>query len=219
MMVIFIARASASGKTKLAEQLLIKLKEKMINCLCIKMDDYYKEIPDNIALAQYKQTTNFDDPACLDFSLLSEHIINLKQGSSINKPVFDFKIERRIGIELIIPPTVLLLEGTSSLSFANHFLPNLQTTYKIFIEVHQETLLKRRVERDLLERGYADEASILKKDIEYVRPTFSTLIEPTKEIADILINNNQNATTEAHPLCIWAEKIINTLNEKIHNEK
>ena len=219
MLVVFIAGASASGKTKFAELLLIKLNEIGIDCLSLKMDDYYKEIPADLDLAQYKQMTNFDNPNSLDLLLLKEHIITLRQGEFIDKPVFDFKIERRIRTEPIAPPAILLLDGTSALFFANHFMPDLQTTYKVFIEVNQTILLKRRTQRDLLERGYADEMSILKKDAEYVRPTFCTLIEPTKNFADIIINNNEDyavdTTTQLHPFTLCAEKTVETLKDML----
>ena len=217
MLVVFIAGASASGKTKFAEQLITKLNEIGIDCLSLKMDDYYKEIPADIDLTQYKQVTNFDNPNSLDLLLLKEHIITLRQGESINKPVFDFKIERRIRTEPIAPPAILLIDGTSALFFANHFMPDLQTTYKVFIEVNQETLLSRRIQRDLLERGYTDEMSILKKDAEYVRPTFFTLIEPTKNFADIIINNNEefDVATQSHLFTIYAEKTVEALKEML----
>ncbi len=217
MLVVFIAGASASGKTKFAQQLLIKFNEIDIDCLSIKMDDYYKEIPLGVDLHEYKQMTNFDNPNSLDLPLLKDHIITLGQGEHIDKPVFDFKIERRIRPEPIIPPTVLLIDGTSALFFANYFMRDLQTTYKIFIEVNQEVLLKRRIQRDLLERGYADEMSILKKDAEFVKPTFSTLIEPTKDFADIIINNNEEYDMKAHvPSFIpYVEKTVEALKKML----
>lgn len=213
MLIIFIAGGSASGKSELTKQLLKQFSKHKIQCLSIKLDDYYKEIPDEVDLIQYKQTTNFDAPTCLDFALLKKHILMLQEGECIDKPVFDFKTERRVQVELIFPPTVLLVEGTSSLLLADQLKEDLQQSYKIFVEVQQETLLKRRVARDVLERGYANEESILKKDAEYVRSTFLSFIEPSKNFADRLIDNNKAHTviTEPHPLAIAAEEIVDLL--------
>ena len=216
MLVIFIAGGSASGKTELTKQLLMQLNRHDIQCFSIKLDDYYKEIPDGVELVQYKQTTNFDAPSCLDFALLKKHILMLQDGECIDKPVFDFKTERRVQVELVSPPGVLLVEGTSSLLFANQLKAELQQSYKVFLEVQQETLIKRRVARDVLERGYADEESILKKDSEYVRPTFLSLIEPSKNLADKVVDNNKShtVTSEPHPLAIAAEEIVGLLLER-----
>ncbi|MBX9702936.1 MAG: zeta toxin family protein [Silvanigrellaceae bacterium] len=209
MIVVFIAGGSASGKTELAKQLLDKLQKNQMNCLSIKMDDYYKEMPASLDIDHYKATTNFDDPDCLDLPLLREHMIHLEQGKSIDKPVFDFKRERRIKTEKVTPPQILLLEGTASLYFANHFLPDLHTTFKIFIEVKPEILLKRRIQRDLIERGYGNEKRITQKDTEYVRPTFFKCIEPTKHFADMLIQNNEtyDFNEQRNFFISWAEKI------------
>jgi uridine kinase len=90
-------------------------------------------------------------------------------------------------------------------------------TFKIFIEVELDTMLKRRIKRDLIARGYVDEKSIVTKDTEYVRPTFSKFIEPTKESADILIQNDDayDFNTELNPFISWAEKIVEKLKEKL----
>jgi uridine kinase len=197
MLVVFIAGASASGKTKFAGELFATLQAAGIRCFSMKLDDYYKEIPEGVDFAQYKNTTNFDHPDCLDFMLLKKHIVALRQGQPIEKPVFDFKIERRVKTERVEPPDILLLDGTSALFFAQHFLPDLQKTYKVFLEADQDVLLKRRIRRDLLERGYTDEASILKKDAEFVRPTFKALIEPARDFADLLVNNNGGHSLKA----------------------
>jgi len=213
MLVIFIAGASASGKTELTRQLVEQFNRHEIRCRSIKLDDYYKEIPDGMALIEYKQTTNFDAPDCLDFALLKKHILMLQDGETIDKPIFDFNIERRVEVERISPPEVLLVEGTSSLLFADQLKEELPQSYKIFLEVQQGTLIKRRVARDVLERGYANKESILKKDTEYVRPTFLSLIEPSKNFADRLVDNNKahTGTTEIHPLTMAAEEIVGLL--------
>jgi uridine kinase len=210
MIVVFIAGGSASGKTELTKQILKKIKAFDTTCLALKMDDYYKEIPDGINIDKYKETTNFDDLDCLDLKLLQEHIIGLAEGNHINKPIFDFNLERRVHVETIMPTEILLIEGTFALYFANRFFPNLAATFKIFIEANHDTLLKRRIMRDLIERGYADENSIIKKDTEYVRPTFMKSVEPTKAFADVLISNDEtfDFNIQPNPFISWAEQIV-----------
>lgn len=112
----------------------------------------------------------------------------------------------------------MLLEGTASLYFAKLFLPNLQAAFKIFIEVEQDILLKRRIKRDLIERGYADEESIIAKDAEHVRPTFFQLIEPTKAFADIVIINQETPYLK-NPFVPWIEEITELLKDQLVNFK
>jgi uridine kinase len=217
MLVIFIAGASGSGKTKLSNFIAKNFDTFSIQTSKIKLDDYYKEIPDGMNLEYYKKTTNFDAPDCLDFSLLAQHILHLLKGKSIKKPIFDFKVERRTGEESVAPPTVLIIEGTASLFFAQQWINHTLPSYKIFIDVHQETLLNRRITRDIDERGYADEASILKKDADYVRPTFLNFISPTRRFADEIIENHKEhkASTALHPLEVSANKIVSAMLARV----
>ncbi|MFI4957126.1 MAG: uridine kinase [Gammaproteobacteria bacterium] len=217
MIIVFIAGASCSGKSRFTENLLEKLRELQCNSLSIKMDDYYKEIPDDRELVEYKRTTNFDDPNSLDLSLLSEHVFTLGGGGSIIKPVFDFKTEKRIGTESIAAPAILLIDGTSAISFCTKFPAGTQTSYKVFIEAEQEVIIQRKIERDKDERGYDNTESILQKDAKFVRPTYIALIEPTKLLADIIIDNNTNhdASNKSQPLVVEAERIARELKERL----
>lgn len=218
MIIVCIAGGSASGKTTLTAQLLKQLNEFWPHCSSITMDDYYNEIPDGIDVDKYKETTNFDDPSCLDLKLLQKHITDLNLGNLIDKPVFDFKTERRIKTEKMAPPGILLLDGTASLYFANNFLQNIQQIFKIYIKATPDSLLERRVQRDLAERGYEDKKSITEKDTDYVRPTFFKFIEPTEKYADLLISNDKTLDSNAlleHTIA-WAEKSSEKIFELVY---
>ena len=56
MLVIFIAGASGSGKTKLSNFIAKNFDTFSIQTSKIKLDDYYKEIPDGMNLEYYKKT-------------------------------------------------------------------------------------------------------------------------------------------------------------------
>ncbi|MDF1678672.1 MAG: zeta toxin family protein [Legionellaceae bacterium] len=215
MFIIFIAGGSAAGKTLLSKSLMERLNGLYKGCIAIKLDDYYREMPTYMDLAEYKQTTNFDDPNILDFALLKVHILSLFQGKSIHKPIFDFKCERRVGAELVLPPDILLVDGTASLLFAESFMPKYIPSYKVFIEVDADILLKRRIQRDRLERGYADEMSIIKKDTDYVRPTFASIIEPTKKSADMVIHNHEIYDVIHMPnvFSAWIDKLVSIVDK------
>lgn len=216
MIIVLIAGASASGKTKLSELVREKLKNLDIDCSCLGMDHYYNEIPEGIDFNEYKTNSNFDLPSFLDFALLFSHITALNKGNSINKPIFSFKTEKREGSVPIAPSDVLLIDGTSALLFAEQYLSDFNNIYRIFVEVDQSIVLQRRIKRDASERMY-DIDSIIKKDEKIIRPTYLKFIEKTKETADIIVNNNEeyDGANQQHSLNEYASTIANTLREKL----
>ena len=65
-------------------------------------------------------------------------------------------------------------------------------TLKVFIDVNDELRLKRRIERDIKTRG-RDTESILNQYHKTVRPMYSKYVNPTKDYADLIINNNDSS--------------------------
>ena len=65
-------------------------------------------------------------------------------------------------------------------------------TLKVFIDVNDELRLKRRIERDIKTRG-RDTESILNQYNKTVRPMYSKYVNPTKDYADLIINNNDSS--------------------------
>lgn len=71
MLFIFIAGASASGKTRLAQKLVETLKEQDVNAVAISMDHYYKRKQDRSA------NVSFDEPAAFDMALFHNQLRQL----------------------------------------------------------------------------------------------------------------------------------------------
>ena len=65
-------------------------------------------------------------------------------------------------------------------------------TLKVFIEVNDVLRLKRRIERDIKTRG-RDTESILNQYHKTVRPMYLKYVNPTKDYADLIINNNDSS--------------------------
>ena len=86
MLVIGIAGGTGSGKTTVVNQILNELPADEV-CI-ISQDSYYKET-NNLS---YNQRTkiNFDHPEAIDFDLLVNHIVELKQDKIIEQPVYSF---------------------------------------------------------------------------------------------------------------------------------
>ena len=86
MLVIGIAGGTGSGKTTVVNQILNELPADEV-CI-ISQDSYYKET-NNLSYDQ-RIKINFDHPKAIDFDLLVEHIIELKQSKIIEQPVYSF---------------------------------------------------------------------------------------------------------------------------------
>jgi len=170
--ILGIAGGSASGKGFLAKQIL-----KEMNLTILSMDDYYKSTND--------PNTNFDHPNSLDLELLAKHLVELQQGNTINKPIYDFVTHTRSGYEAFSSTKIVLLDGLFGLN--ELFIDKLSLS--IFIKASETIRLKRRITRDIKERGRTKE-SVLKQWATTVQPMYSKHIEPQSKIADILIINN-----------------------------
>ena len=190
MKFIFIAGASASGKSTLSVLLSNEFTRMGISNVILKMDDYSVEAPDNITdIAHYRQVTNFDRLEMYDIDLLGEHLLQLENGLEIQKPDFDFATNRRISFETIMPQDVVIVEGLFALALAKKLPPELDKT-KVFIGPSSySSLLEMRTRRDQNERGFTS-LQTLSKERKYVGPCFFDVIAKSKNGVDIDITND-----------------------------
>ncbi len=182
VVVIGIAGGSASGKTSVANKLVENQIDKVGSIALIRLDDYYKDLS-NLSLEQ-RSKTNFDHPDSIDFDLLQNHLQKLKQGLSIEKPIYDFTIHNRsIRTELIKPVNVVILEGILTLSEASI---RALCDIKIFVDTEDDIRFIRRLKRDTKDRGRTIE-SVIDQYLSTVRPMHMQFVEPSKRYADIII--------------------------------
>src|SRR5690606_6226770 len=86
MLIIGIAGGAGSGKTTVVHQIMNELPETEVGI--ISQDSYYKA--NNHLSMDERALINFDHPRAIDFNLLCNHLKELKQGKSINQPVYSF---------------------------------------------------------------------------------------------------------------------------------
>ena len=146
------------------------------------MDDYYKDLS-NLSLEERAQI-NYDHPNSFDIDLLVDHINKLKNGESINKPIYDFSIHNRTNeTDLISPVNVVIIEGI--LIFA---IPEIRELFdiKLFVDTPDDIRFIRRLKRDIKKRG-RDVESVITQYLETVRPMHHLFVEPSKQYADIIV--------------------------------
>lgn len=175
-----VAGGSGSGKTTVAHNLIKALTGQ--DAVLIQQDSYYKEIKNKTIDQRAK--TNFDHPDAIEFALLKEHLLALKDSKCIEKPIYNFTTHLREDVkEKIEPSQIVIVEGILVLA-----VPEIRELLdvKIFVDTDADEMLLRRVERDINERGRTFE-SVKEQYLNTVKPMYLKFCEPSKRYADIII--------------------------------
>ena len=145
-------------------------------------DAYYKDL---VSLAPpLRAQVNFDHPDSLETSLIIKHLQQLRDGLSIDLPVYDFRTHTRTPQTVRIDPKpVVMVEGI--LIFMEPVLREL-FDIKIFVDTDADIRFIRRLQRDIAERGRTSE-SVIRQYLETVRPMHLEFVEPSKRYADVII--------------------------------
>lgn len=175
-----IAGGTGSGKTTLADKLIESFGDDEVSVL--RHDNYYKRHDD----MDYEERSklNYDHPNAFDTELLCEHIKMLKEGKSIEMPVYDYTVHNRSDKTIIVKPApVILLEGL--LIFAEESLCELMDI-KVFVDTDADVRILRRIIRDVKERERSLD-SVIDQYLTTVKPMHEQFVEPSKRRADIII--------------------------------
>ena len=178
--VIGVAGGTGSGKTTVASAIVQRVGGDRIAVL--SHDWYYRDwidLPQDVL-----DHKNFDHPDSLETDLLERHLRALKQGASVEVPVYDFKSHRRTEeMRRIEPKKVILVDGI--LIFAEAELRKL-FDIKLFVDSDSDVRFIRRVRRDINERGRSFD-SVVEQYETTVRPMHLEFVEPSKRYADLII--------------------------------
>lgn len=181
---IGIAGGTGSGKSTFTN----RIKEYFGDDVTVIYHDNYYRRRDELT---YEERTklNYDHPSALETELLIEHLKLLKEGNSVECPIYDFTQHNRSGQTYTIQPSkVFLIEGI--LIFSDERLRDL-FDIKIYVEADADERILRRVVRDVKERG-RDIDNIMEQYLTTVKPMHALYVEPTKTTADIIINSGMN---------------------------
>ena len=184
-LIIGIAGGSGSGKTTLAYRLKERFGEDEVRL--ISHDSYYKR-HDELPFSE-RCKLNYDHPDAFDNDLLIQHLKELKAGRAIDCPVYDYaNLNRSSEVQHIEPAPVLIVEGI--LPLAEPELCSL-FDYKIYVDTDADERILRRIVRDVEERG-RDLKGIITQYLTTVKPMHYMYVEPTRALADIVINSGKN---------------------------
>ena len=189
--IILIGGGSSSGKTYITTKALKEVNSDDI--LLINFDDYYKDIS-HLSIEERKKE-NFDHPSAFDWPLIKKHVAMLKNGESIDKPIYDFNILTRSDrTEKVTPKKVVIIEGIMALQ--DEELMSL-ADLKIFVACSPERRFLRRLIRDHTERTNRSYEFIIDQYFSTVKPMFETFIEPTQVHSDLIIYNEGTEASES----------------------
>ncbi|MCD8207815.1 MAG: uridine kinase [Bacteroidales bacterium] len=180
MIIIGIAGGSGSGKTTVVKAIEERLKEKVV---VIPQDSYYKD--SSHLSEEEKVVMNFDHPDSIDFDLLNAQLRMLREGKTIQQPVYSYITCSRSKTETVTvePAEVIIVEGI--LIFTCEELRN-QMDIKVFVDADDDLRVMRIIARDINERGKTVEA-VIERYLRTVKPMYHQFIEPTKRYADLIV--------------------------------
>ncbi|NPA42536.1 MAG: uridine kinase [Chlorobi bacterium] len=188
MFIIGIAGGTGSGKTTVVNKIISELGTDDIGV--IYQDSYYADLS-HLSMEERK-LFNFDHPRAIDFDLLYSHLQQLREGKSIQQPVYSFiRYNRTKDTVTVHPKKVMIVEGI--LIFADQRLRDM-FDLKIFVHADPDERLIRRIRRDITERGRTVE-EVLTRYQTTLKPMHEQFIEPTKVYADIIIPNDRRNET------------------------
>ncbi|GIY03369.1 uridine-cytidine kinase-like 1 [Caerostris extrusa] len=180
--VIGICGGSASGKTTVARKVIEALDVPWVTLL--SMDSFYKVLDETEHRKAKQNNYNFDHPDAFDFDLLIETLRKLKEGKSVDVPIYNFvSHSREKRMKTMYGANVIIFEGI--LIFAHKQLIEMMDM-KVYIETDSDIRLARRLRRDIMERG-RDLEGVLKQYEKFVKPAFDYYIAPTVVHADLIV--------------------------------
>ena len=199
--IIGIAGGTGSGKSTFTN----RLKDAFCDNIAVLYHDNYYKRQDGVPFEERKKM-NYDHPEAFETELLLNQLAALRNGESVECPIYDYsKHNRSDKFVKVEPKKVILVEGI--LVFADERLRDM-FDIKIFVEADADERILRRVIRDVKDRG-RDIEGVVEQYLTTVKPMHYLYVEPTKPLADVIINSGMNEV---------AFQLVKTNVEKILNE-
>ncbi len=180
MLIIGIAGGTGSGKTTVVNKIINSLPAGEVAVL--PQDSYYKD--SSHVPVEERSKINFDEPAAIEWSLLVEHIRQLKEGRDIEMPTYSYlTCTRQEETVTVAPCEVVIVEGI--LVLTDPVLREMMDV-KVFVDADADERLIRVIARDCVERGRTP-IMVLNRYQDVLKPMHEMYIEPSKRYADLIV--------------------------------
>lgn len=176
VVLIGVAGDSGCGKSTFLRRLTDLFGEELVTVICL--DDYH-----SLDRKQRKETgITALNPKANNFDLMYEQIKALKNGQSIEKPIYNHETGCIDPPEHIEPNHIIVVEGLHPL-YDERVRSLLD--FSVYLDISNEVKIAWKIQRDMAERGHRYEDVVAA--INSRKPDFDAYIEPQREFADVVI--------------------------------
>lgn len=176
VVLIGVAGDSGCGKSTFLRRITDVFGEDFVTVICL--DDYH-----SLDRKQRKATgITALDPRANNFDLMYEQIKALKEGESIDKPIYNHETGEIDPPEKIHPNHIIVIEGLHPL-YDERVRELLD--FSVYLDISDEVKIAWKIKRDMAERGHRYEDVLA--SINARRPDFEAYIDPQKAHADVVI--------------------------------
>jgi uridine kinase len=178
--VIGVAGGSGSGKSTVVRRIVESLGTDHV--AVVQHDRYYRDRGD--LRLEERAALNYDHPDSLETDLLVRHVQQLRDGTAVQLPVYDFARHARTATtDPVLPRRTIIVEGI--LIFTDQPLRSMMDV-KVFVDTDDDIRFIRRLRRDVAERGRTMD-SVVDQYLTTVKPMHLEFVEPSKRYADIIV--------------------------------
>ncbi len=191
-MIVGISGGSGSGKTTFANELLKKIGHD--RALVLMQDSYYIDRSQDF---KGDGSINFDHPDSIDWDLMADHIRSLKAGESIALPIYDFATHSRLKESTLLEAKPIIIVDGILIFYPDQVRELFDLA--IYIDTASPVCFKRRLQRDVAERGRTEEGV----RIQYattVKPMHDQFVVPSKVFADQVISGETDFSADVEKI-------------------
>ena len=205
MIVIGIAGGTGSGKTTVVSKIINSFPAGEV--AVIPQDSYYKD-SSHVPVSE-RSKINFDEPDAIEWTLLVEHLLQLREGKSVQMPTYSYiTCTRQAETVEIVPSEVVIVEGI--LVLTDPVLRGMMDV-KVYVDADADERLIRVIARDCIERGRTPQM-VIDRYQDVLKPMHSQYIEPCKRHADIIVPQGGSNTVA---IKLLTDYIASRLSKKI----
>jgi len=176
VVLIGVAGDSGCGKSTFLRRLADLFGEEFMTVICL--DDYHSLD----RKGRKEKGVTALNPAANNFDLMYEQVKAIKEGKTIDKPIYNHETGELDPPEKVEPNKVVVIEGLHPLY--DERVREL-IDFGVYLDIDQDVKIKWKIQRDMEERGHTYEDVLA--SINARKPDFDAYIEPQKEFADVVI--------------------------------